>query len=144
MGFLFSLALYMMSTQTVYSIYSHIVVANGIEHAPKLIVYDTPVNNAYYNCMNGTIVVYRGLLLAVGNDKDEAALVLGHELAHFIYHHCSSRPDKEYAADRLGANLMEHAGYNRCKGAQFLRKLHSGSSNTHPASDSRYRALGCS
>lgn len=121
------------------AIYQRIVAANGIR-APMLTLSNSSEVNAQCGFMS--ISINKGMLAFVRND-DELALVLGHELAHFNLGHTSSTPMNELAADSLGAKYEDRAGFNHCKGVMVLYRFHSAGSDTHPASDYRYKRLQC-
>jgi Peptidase family M48 len=61
---------------------------------------------------------------------DEFALLVGHELAHWYLGHKASTSTNELAADRLGATLVCHAGFNPHAGVTLFRFLSAGT--THP------------
>ena len=77
------------------------------------------------------IVISRRFLEATAND-DEAAFVVGHELAHNILRHrallekIGRSPENfrqtERAADRLALWLMTNAGYDSTSAAQFMQR----------------------
>jgi len=123
-------------------IYYRIVIANNIGNAPVL-VYDP---NESVNAMTiidegeGVIIVYKGLLDEVKND-DELALVLGHELGHWLHRGTQKPYYAEYDSDRWGAYAMDQAGYNHCTGANLLWRFGNTSSGTHPAGSDRFLAI---
>lgn len=77
------------------------------------------------------VVISRRFLQGTGND-DEAAFVVGHELAHNILRHralldkIGRTPENfrqtERAADRLALWLMTNAGYDSSSAAQFMQR----------------------
>lgn len=93
----------------------YIQVSNQLgEPAPELIIEQMDVDNAYYDSYTNTITLYTGLIER--HNKDEIALVIGHELSHYALHHDESTPINEMLADKLGAFLAMKAGYNMCNG----------------------------
>ncbi len=137
---LFSMNSYAMSFGQAQVIYQKLVAANGISIYPGLYLDPDSSPNASSTPMR--IEVTAGMLRFVHN-ADELALVLGHELGHYVLHHTSSTPSREFAADRLGAQFEDRAGYNHCSGAQVLYRFHDEADSTHPASDERYARLRC-
>lgn len=78
------------------------------------------------------ITIYRGLLNMM--TKDELALVLGHEVSHFVLGHVFLPPAtqtkdniriEEMQADKYGAVLAIRAGYNVCDGRAFFKMLNA-------------------
>ncbi len=132
---------YAMSFSQAENIYTKITNANSVPVHPRFIYSNSRVVNASSGGFR--ITINQGMLSFVGGDSNQMALVIGHELAHYKLGHGSSTPSNEYAADRLGAQYMQHAGYNKCAGAVFLKRLSGGDSSTHPASYKRVKALGC-
>ncbi len=128
-----------MSASHMGQIYQRVLQANGLHGVPLVVIRDNDVNadNA-----GDRIEVNTGMLRDVRNDS-EMALVLGHELAHGTLHHHMSTIPNEYAADRLGAQYMNKAGYNICVGAKMLKRFGNHASNDHPAGTDRYKRLGC-
>lgn len=119
-------------------LYRRIVTANGISHAPQIVLNPTDEVNASYN---GYVVqVNAGMLRFVRNDA-QMAFVLGHELGHYVRGHIASTPTNEYEADALGAIYISHLGYSICSGVEVVRRFHSPDSATHPNSESRYHRL---
>jgi predicted Zn-dependent protease len=74
-------------------------------------------------------------------NKDELALVLGHELAHYKLGHHGSNHRNEYAADALGYQYAAKAGYNVCRGKNIFKKFRKGGSATHPDPRDRIKHL---
>ncbi len=131
---------YAMSFSQVSAIYAQVAKANGLIVAPHLVL--SPDQSINANAAGFRITVNQGLLNAV-RDKDEMAMVLGHELAHYELGHKQSTIPNEYAADHQGAIYMHKAGYSICIGAQLLRRFGSKDSVTHPAGTKRFHRLGC-
>ena len=81
---------------------------------------------------DGTRVVISRRFLAGAPSDDEAAFVIGHELAHNILRHRAlldklGRTPENYrqterAADRLGLWLMANAGYDTATAATFMQR----------------------
>ncbi len=124
MEFLFGLMFYAASTQTVVSVYHHLATRNHLQ-PPRIVVQYSPSNNAYYDEENNVITVYTGLLNFVGNNRDQLAFVLAHELSHFMHHHRHSTQQVEFIADGGAIVLMSRAGYNKCQGIKYLKRLNS-------------------
>jgi Zn-dependent protease with chaperone function len=128
-----------MTIQDARVIYYKIIQANGIKHAPPL--YQSYSQND--NASAGWVINVTSGMLKLTNE-DEMALVLGHELYHWLNNH-SSKPhtwQMEYDADSGGARLMSNAGFNRCVGVKVLLKLGRGGGD-HPLSVDRYRRVKC-
>jgi metalloendopeptidase OMA1, mitochondrial len=114
----------------------------------------------------GKIIVFTGLLQFVGQDDDELATVLAHEIAHALAHHSSERiareekgggsflrnlafsREQEAEADHIGVFLMTFAGYNPTAAVRFWTRMtrQGGSSkpellSDHPSSAHRVAAL---
>lgn len=138
--FIFAGNTYAMSLEHTSQIYNRIANANGFHVAPRLVM--SPDNSINASSGGFRITVNKGMLDFMYND-DQMALVLGHELAHYKLGHRGSTISNEYAADRLGALFMQRAGYNKCNGAIFFKRLPYGDSSDHPASYKRIKALGC-
>lgn len=123
--------------QQAQEIYQKLIKNNHIG-GPILVYSNSMVVNAYTN--SKSIKITRGMLLFVQN-RDELALILGHELAHYNLHHPGSTPKREYEADHLGGVYMSHIGGNICHGAEVIKRFHDNGSNTHPPSNLRYLQL---
>lgn len=77
-------------------------------------------------------------------NRDEFALLAGHEIAHYYLGHKGSTKAAELAADRLGAELACKAGFDPVSGMTLFRHLRS--SRVHPSSGERRAAVlaaGC-
>lgn len=72
-------------------------------------------------------------------NKDEFALLVGHEVAHWYLGHSASNVTNELEADALGASLACQAGYNPQRGASLFRFLTAGT--THPEPEMRRNAV---
>ena len=70
----------------------------------------------------------RGAVLRLNHD--EFALLIAHEVAHYLLGHRISSPEVELAADRLGAELACRAGHDPAAGLSLLKHLAAGRS--HP------------
>lgn len=68
-------------------------------------------------------------------NREEFALLVAHEVAHYLLGHRASSPAAELAADQLGAQLACRAGYDPAVGLSLLRYLAAGS--THPRRQQR-------
>jgi predicted Zn-dependent protease len=122
------------------NIYNRIVILNNIQ-APPLVLNRTSEVNA--DETDRRIAVNAGMLRFVHNES-ELALVLGHELGHYVLHHQTSNVRNEFAADHQGAIFMSNAGYNRCLGAKiFLRFPPVPKGSDHPDNMDRIKQLGC-
>ena len=120
---------------------------------PPLRISDSMVVNAF--ATENEVIVTKGMLEFVNND-DELAMVLGHEISHFILKHVF-QPNlpgmgpienmmwdlqKEENADKLGAFLALQAGYDVCNGRQVWLRLHNAGdaleNTSHPHHIFRY------
>ncbi len=122
-----------------------------------------PQINAF--CLpGGKMIVYTGILAIAQND-DQVAAVLGHEMAHALAHHASERVAwdefghvsflrgkaydraQESEADHIGLFLMTFAGYNPEEAIRFwqIMEQHSASGripeflSDHPSGAQRVR-----
>lgn len=121
-------------------IYYHLVAANHIKGAPALVLDPDMDVNAASN--SGITIITLGMLIYAKND-DEIARVLGHELGHFTLHHQMSSVPNEYAADAMAMRFMVKAGYNKCLGAQLLKRRNATGGTDHPDDILRYRRFNC-
>lgn len=137
----FVLPSFAMSFNQAAGIYEHILNSNGLHPAPGLVYSNDPSVNASSGGFR--ITLNQGMLSYVGGNKDQMALVLGHEIGHYKLGHRMSTPKNEYASDKYGARLMHNAGYNVCRGATLFKRLGGGDTKTHPAGYKRAKALGC-
>jgi len=122
-------------------IYARLVVTNNLYGAPRLYYERDTSRNAYTQYRGqGKIVVYKGLLDDVKND-DELALVLAHELGHWVRRDTQKPFYGEYDSDRWGAYAMDKAGYNHCVGAHILWRFGNITTPTHPPGHGRFLAI---
>lgn len=106
-------------------IFYEILKNTGQQNNIQLVILNTNEINAF--SLYKTIVITKGMLNLLGQNEDELALLLGHEIAHINLAHAwpsilSSR-DREAQADKLGAFYTLKSGYNVCKGRMLLVKL---------------------
>jgi predicted Zn-dependent protease len=135
------------STSTLKQVYYRLCKING--YCPPLYVI---INDNYINAEASCnrVYIYTGMLRFLDN-KDQLALILGHELGHIYNKDCRGfhTYTKEYHADQYGANLMTKAGFNRCKGVRqfkkFIRVFGDDTSLTHPMDSLRFNRInyGC-
>jgi predicted Zn-dependent protease len=126
-------------------IYARIVAANDISDAPALSQYEVNMVNAMtWEAGEGAIYITDGMLKYASNE-DEVALILAHELGHWVHRGREVEYQAEYWADAFGAQAMEIAGYDRCRGALVMWKFEAPDSPSHPPSDARWLAItqGC-
>lgn len=102
-------------------VYNKILRASGSSPLPPLTVLDSDIINAWTD--GKTITITTGML-KIFHNQDELAMVLGHELAHFMardpFHNDMKGPNMEANADKLGAYMMMRAGFNPCKGREIM------------------------
>lgn len=110
-------------------IYINLAKVSGQEDiAPPLQIAEKDTINAYTT--KDGIVIFRGIIDALDN-IDELALVIGHELSHYLLGHVfvdretpkSKTRIEELQADKYGAILMMLAGYNLDSGRDMLLVL---------------------
>jgi predicted Zn-dependent protease len=117
------------------------------------------------------VAVFTGLLRVVGNNDDQLAAVMGHEVAHALAHHASERlareehdgkglfaairglsydRSQESEADHIGTFLMTFAGYDPRQAVVFwkhMEQLQGQHGKTpqilsdHPSDEQRIRQL---
>lgn len=122
-------------------IYARIVAANDIVDAPQFHQYDVGMINAMTDeQQDGAIFITTGMLRFAHND-DEIALILGHELGHWVHRGREVPYYMEYESDAFGAKAMSRAGYDACKGAMVMWRFDSPDSSTHPDSNSRWMKI---
>lgn len=93
-----------------------------------------------FSLPGGRIFVFTGLLHFVGDNDDQLAAVLAHEMAHALAHHGSERLAREQQggsvfrrlsydrmqeseADHIGVFLMTFAGYDPAQAVAFWEKM---------------------
>lgn len=92
---------------------------------------------------NMHVVMYSGFIQFTNGNKDQIAIILGHEIAHHSLLHTEwgiIRIHGERMSDLLGYELATNAGYNKCAGyAVWLRmswkmfvKVHTSVYESHP------------
>ncbi len=139
-----------LSNAQIGKIYGDVAKASGeVGRAPPLTIVKSSEVNAYTT--KDGIFIYTGL-----SDKADAntiALVLGHELAHYMMGHVTPyyglvQPDTrvlELQADKYGAFLAMRAGYDVCDGRQMFKlftKLYGDDmAMDHPSNAFRYDQL---
>lgn len=78
--------------------------------------------------------------------KDELAMVLGHELTHYLYQDSRHHPSvaQELRADHYGYKMCKNLKYKKCK--SFILKMKKyfgeGGDDVHPIWSYRYKKLG--
>ncbi len=114
-----------------YKIYNRLVKAAN-QSAPKLLIEQNNGINSYASLHGRIIVLYTGFIDYAKND-DELALLIGHELSHYILEHkffpivsvedSIQNKKEELNADKLGAFLMLQAGYDVCKARYYWKRF---------------------
>ncbi len=106
----------------VIKVYERLVVNSGEQGLPPLTILDDQTINAWTDGLNITITT--GILKVMENE-DELAMVLGHEMAHYINHDVNhddlDSRNVEAHADKLGAFIMMRAGFDVCKGKEMFK-----------------------
>ncbi len=129
------------SFQEAKAIFKQLEQKAGVFNVPLVLKHTDEVNA---ETDGNQVIINSGLLLFVDN-KEELALVLGHELGHIKAHGVGGK-QAEYNADAYGASLIASGGYSACKGREFFRKMakyHGNeSSSSHPKNLDRYNKLG--
>ncbi len=108
------------SIQDVKIVYHRLCITNG--GCPNLRVVRDKQVNADSQCTE--IVIYTGMLKFLDN-RDQLAIILGHELGHLHNGDCTNiwhTFSMEYHADQYGVNLATKAKFNRCKGIKWFNK----------------------
>lgn len=104
------------------------------QNYPNLLISDAVNINAYTTQDN--IIITQGMIDFIDNDN-ELALVMGHEIAHYILKHVFVEDpedigliqkmiwglQKEENADKLGAFLAMQAGYDVCSGREVWKRF---------------------
>ena len=142
-----------LSKAQIADIYRDVVKASGeVGRAPTLEIVDSPTINAYAS--DAGIVIFTGLTDI--SNANSIALILGHELGHYLLGHTSENishgPDDvqrmELQADKYGAFLAIKAGYDVCDGRVMFKNLTKmfGDDMTmdHPSNAFRYDQLNVS
>lgn len=150
MGVLLSFTLRaQVSSQDAVQVFNQIASRTHFPTYVSLQVINSNTMNAWASCH--TVTITTSMLKFVKN-RDELAMVIGHELSHVALQHCKSEPSRqqETNADALGALLMQKAGYNRCNGVEFFKRLQQrygrgDRDGVHPKTSVRYTKLskGC-
>jgi Zn-dependent protease with chaperone function len=110
------------------TIYKTLAKHNKWRWRPVLFPSSNTSINAYYNIWY--IVVYQGAMDCYNDD--EMALLLGHEMSHYLLHHMTNCPQNEFDADELGAKIMIKAGYDICNAIGKFDRMFQVASRTHP------------
>lgn len=121
------------SFEEVKSVYLKLKKVNNLK-CPPLVLINRKDANAFSG--NQAIGITTGMLKELDNDS-EIARVIGHEMAHWVLRHNGSSIKNEYAADKLGVAFMYKAGYNVCKGIQYLYRRGDPGGRTHPSDADR-------
>lgn len=119
---------------SVQSIYNRLVKANGLKQH-NINVMSGVYDQCSLACTDFVNITITTELLSQVRNEDELAGVIGHEMAHAVYH------DSELKADVLGLQYAAKAGYNYCKAAQFLKNFLADAD--HPSGAVRYKNTGC-
>jgi len=113
--------------------------ANNFPHRARFFIAKKRILNAEARYIDGTIIIYSGMLYYIDND-DELAAVLAHEIAHvkqlsegnWLWKRIKMNQAPkyyEYDADLTGLDLMAKAGYNPVAMITFYNKALSESSD---------------
>ncbi len=106
------------------AIYSRLAVNSGHQDIPPLLILDSEIANAW---TDGQIIVITTSMLNMFENDDQLAMVLAHEIAHFINKDVGRSDgevlpnDIEAHADKLGAFIMMRAGFDECKGKEVFK-----------------------
>ncbi len=138
--------------------YSHVSVAQTAIVYKKLVnmyqlnkkpnLYIENDNDIQAECDGTNVYITRGMLKFLKN-KDELAVILGHELTHYKYQysHVFGSWNEEYRADHGGlylAGKLNHK-YNKKRSLalfrSFMRTIGDYDSNSHPSWSKRYNKL---
>ena len=138
---------------TIDRVYGKILKASGImEPAPDIFVDDLG-SGAYYDGVN--IHISRQLLSEMRNE-DELALLIAHEFSHALLKHVAlivqtitfrDSRIREVQADVNAVFLVDKAGYDSCRAAEYWNNLYltkSGAilnTSSHPSPLQRYHYL---
>ena len=139
--FLFSIGANAATFHQAQVIYAKLAIDNGITPPPLVL---NPTGEVNADETEQRISIDAGMLRFVRN-TDELALVLGHDMGHYVLHHQYSSVAHEFAADYRGAIFSGKAGYNICRGAQIFKRFPPvPKGSDHPDNNDRIRHLGCS
>lgn len=139
---------YLISNAT--TMYKKIAVCAGDRALPLIIVMNKEFQ-AYTNGM--AVVISMGALRELKDNNDALALIMGHEISHYLLRHTNEEADtglhstqNEALSDKLGAFLAMKAGYNVCNARRFFLSLLSTApdepiSSSHPSNAYRYNQL---
>lgn len=137
-------------------IYLKVAKATGQDYPPFRIEENESIN-AY--ATSEEIVLFTGMINFSNANDDEIALILGHELGHYILDHVNQPvPDLKYTSethrskkyelnsDKIGAFLMTQAGYDVCKGRELWKRMKDTfgdivEKDSHPNAIFRYENL---
>lgn len=120
----------------IHTIFSDMVVLLPVEinNTLRLEIKRNDLINAWVGS-DGQIVITVGMIEFMNYNKGEIALVLGHEIAHYVLNHhgykhkfnstLKSSAWKESTADMLGILLAKSAGYNACNGSEIWKRFMS-------------------
>lgn len=128
-------------------VYNNLLLHLGQQEAPPLHIVKSDQINAWTD--GTTVAITTGLIDATHND-DEIAMILAHELSHFVMLHATNMVvepvNAEAQADKMGAFIMLRSGYDVCKGREtfkILQKIEADCAlcTTHPGDAYRYHEL---
>jgi hypothetical protein len=89
----------------------------------ELNVINDPEINAWTD--GKTITFTTGILEFINGNKDWEAMILSHEMAHYMLRHAQNTDpgnptiNKENQADRMGTYIMLRSGFDICEGRMF-------------------------
>jgi Zn-dependent protease with chaperone function len=139
-----------LSKAQIAEIYRDVVKVSGeAGRAPPLEIVENPNINAYASDVG--IVIFTGLIDI--SDANTVALILGHELGHYLLGHTSDKIPHEISdirrmelqADKYGAFLALRAGYDICDGRKMFLKFNElygdDMAMDHPSNAFRYDQL---
>lgn len=90
------------------------VVGNvNLVRRPKITFSNNPEQNAWSDVKSNQVIFTINELKSYKNNH-EAALIMGHEIAHLVLKHKKSTPRDEILADKLGMFYAMKAGYDPC------------------------------
>lgn len=101
-----------MTIQQVGQIYQKVVKKNKINNPPQLVYSVKSDMIARY--VPPRTIVFNGMLKLV--TSDEVAVILSHELTHWMVEVNDTKWSNEQFADQQGTYLANRAGFNGCKG----------------------------